>query len=338
MNESKSSFERELAALCPAPLRSGDVVRFVSPASPPTEEGVAHATEILRSWGLRVQLARNVFSRCPRLDYLAGTDEERLADFNEALRDPEVRAIIATRGGKGAYRIADKIDFAAARADPKFVVGFSDITILHLALWRQCRLMGIHGAIAAQDAAFDASATNDALRLVLMDGGPHILTSHSGEATSALTTKGNARGRLIGGNLDMVATSAGWTLPSLRGAILLLEAVNMGLGQVDRQLTMLANSGCVAELAGVAIGQFTEFATGNRVLDVLGDHLSRWNVPVLGGLPLGHGPNPRTAITGAIASLDADAATLTLEVHSQPDENSFKRTQQGCGRTDLDRR
>jgi muramoyltetrapeptide carboxypeptidase len=322
-NESKSSSRRELPVLSPTPLRPGDVVRLVSPASPPTQEGVSHATEILQSWGLRVQLAQNVFSRCPRLDYLAGTDEERLADFNEALCDPDVRAIIATGGGKGAYRIADKIDFAAARADPKFVVGFSEITILHLALWQQCRLMGIHGAIAAQDAAFDASATNDALRLALTSRGPHILISNSDEATSALTTKGKARGRLIGGNLDMVATSSGWTLPSLRGAILLLEAVNMGLGQVDRQLTMLTNSGRVAELAGVAIGQFTAFATGNKVLDVLGDHLSRWNVPVLGGLPLGHGPNPRTAIVGAIASLDADAATLTLEVHSQPPENSF---------------
>jgi muramoyltetrapeptide carboxypeptidase len=95
-----------------------------------------HATKVLESWGLRVQLARNIFNRCSRLNYLAGTDEERLADFNEALRDPEVRAIIATRGGKGAYRIADKLDFGAARADPKFVVGFSEITILHLALWR----------------------------------------------------------------------------------------------------------------------------------------------------------------------------------------------------------
>jgi muramoyltetrapeptide carboxypeptidase len=145
-----------------------------------------------------VQLARNVFSRCPRLDYLSGTDEQRLADFNEALCDADVRAIIATGGGKAAYRIADRIDFAAARAGPKFVVGFSEITILHLALWQQCRLMGIHGAIAAQDATFDASATNDALRLALMNTGPHILVSNSSEATSALTTKGKARGRLIG--------------------------------------------------------------------------------------------------------------------------------------------
>lgn len=162
MNESKSSSERELPVLSPTPLRPGDVVRFVSPASPPTQEGVSHGTEILQSWGLRVQLARNVFSRCPRLDYLAGTDEERLADFNEALCDPDVRAIIATRGGKGAYRIADKIDFAAARADPKFVVGFSEITILHLALWQRLALdwrLGLASPAASLPGATSAGLT-----------------------------------------------------------------------------------------------------------------------------------------------------------------------------------
>jgi muramoyltetrapeptide carboxypeptidase len=192
------------------------------------------------------------------------------------------------------------------------VVGFSEITILHLALWRTCRLIGVHGALAAPEALFDQSATNDALRAVLMSGAPYVLTSNPDEATSPLTTHGTARGRLIGGNLDMVATSAGWTLPDLSGAILLLEAVNMGLGEVDRQLTMLANSGRLSGLAGVAVGQFSEFATGNKVLVVLRDHFSRWSVPVLGGLPLGHGPNPRTALIGAMATLDADASTLAL--------------------------
>src|SRR5262249_46363076 len=156
-------------------------------------------------------------------DYLAGTDEERLADLNAALRDPEVRAIFATRGGKGAYRIADRLDFDAARRDPKFLVGFSDITILHLSLWTHCRLVGIHGALLADGGEADVAAeTESSLRRALMTSEGAVLIARCEEPTAALTTAGTATGRLIGGNLDMVATAAGWALPDLDGAILLL--------------------------------------------------------------------------------------------------------------------
>lgn len=110
--------------ILPPKLQVGDTVRFVSPASTPDRERVLLAAEVLENWGLKVESGENAFRKH---GYLAGTDAERLADFNAALRDPNVRAIIATRGGKGSYRIADRLDFDAATRDPKFVVGFSDI-------------------------------------------------------------------------------------------------------------------------------------------------------------------------------------------------------------------
>ena len=103
----------------PLKLAPGDTVRLVSPASTPTKDGVARGITLLESLGLRVELGRHVFDR---LGYLAGLDADRLADINDALNDPSIRAIIATRGGKGAYRIADGLDFSAMRADPKLLV------------------------------------------------------------------------------------------------------------------------------------------------------------------------------------------------------------------------
>lgn len=296
------------SALTPAKLRAGDKVRFVSPASTPDRESVLQGAEILKSWGLRVDFGEHAFDK---LSYLAGTDEARLSDLNLAFGDPEIRAIFATRGGKGSYRIADGIDFDAVSRDPKFLIGFSDITILHLSLWKHCRLIGVHGALG-DEASRDR---NEALRTLLTTSKPTVIRSREDEPTSILTTSGSAVGRLIGGNLDMVATAAGWSLPPLSGEILLLEAVNMYLGQVDRQLTMLRKGGHLAGLSGVAVGQFTEFQSNGdfTIVDLLREHLEKLDVPVLGGLPLDHGHNPLSALIGSVAVLDATSRKLTME-------------------------
>lgn len=294
----------------PPKLRAGDKVRFVSPASTPDKEAVLRGVAMLESWGLRVDIGEHAFRK---EGYLAGTDEQRLADFNAALRDPDIRAIFATRGGKGSYRIADRLDFEAARSDPKFVVGFSDITILHLSLRKHCGLVGIHGALTADKEGRIGEQNSEFLRRAMMTSETIVVHSRAHEPTSALTTTGVATGRLIGGNLDMTATAAGWALPEMRGAILLLEAVNMYLGQVDRQLTMLRKGGHLDGLAGIAVGQFTGFEMNRRftIVDLLRDHLGTLCVPILGGLPLGHGDIPLSFPVGAMACLDTASRTLT---------------------------
>jgi muramoyltetrapeptide carboxypeptidase len=167
---------------------------------------------------LQVELGHHVFSET---GYLAGTDEQRLADINDALRDEGVRAIFATTGGKGSYRIADKLDFAAAARNPKPLIGFSDITALHLALLRESRLAGVHGPLSSWSEEFIGPESVESLRSSLMTDADIVLRSDPVESTSALTTRGKAVGPLIGGNLDMLAICAGWALPSLDGAILL---------------------------------------------------------------------------------------------------------------------
>lgn len=295
-------------------LKPGDRVRFVSPASTPTREGVRRGVELLTSWGLKVEVGEHVFDK---VSYLAGSDDDRLADLNAAIRDPGVRAVFATRGGKGAYRIVDGVDFEAARRDPKLVVGFSEITILHLALWQRCGLVGLHGPMVNWFDEYTGADSADALRNAVMTAEQIVLKQDPNELTSAVTIAGRATGFLMGGSLVMIATAVGAQMPSLDGAILFIEAnMGSGLGQVDRALTQLMAAGCLRGLRGVAIGQFVGFTETPgewTIIDVLKDRLSRLGVPVLGGLPLGHGLHPMTVPLGTMAVLDTEAGTLTVE-------------------------
>jgi muramoyltetrapeptide carboxypeptidase len=302
------------SVVIPARLRAGDRVRLVSPASTPTKEHVANIITTLEAKGLKVEVGAHALAT---YGYLAGKDEDRLADINDALRDPGIKAIIATRGGKGAYRIADGLDFEAARKYPKLLVGFSEITILQLALWRHCRLASIHGAVWNDEEHGRESARSFLDAVFTSD--PIEVHSRQDEPTAQLTTKGKASGILLGGNQDMIATAAGWMLPSFEGAILLLEDVDKRLGHIDRQLTMLKNAGYLYGLQGVVVGQYYK-CSGDAttqgswtVIDVLRDRLARLNVPVLGGLPVGHGEHPVAIPVGTHVTLDADQGVLTVD-------------------------
>nr|WP_206059033.1 LD-carboxypeptidase [Nonomuraea zeae] len=195
-------------------LQVGDHVALVSPASFPDAAAIEDLTQILSSWGLRVKVGEHVLDQ--RGD-LAGHDTDRLADLNAAFADPEIRAVITTRGGAGAYRILDGLDFDAIRADPKPLVGFSDITYLHLAIWRQCRIPGIHGCLVGPHAI----AT---VRHLLTSTEPSTHRRNPQLLSVAAEVPGHARGHLLGGWLGALAGMVGAGLPDLAGAILLIEA------------------------------------------------------------------------------------------------------------------
>jgi muramoyltetrapeptide carboxypeptidase len=294
-------------------------VRIVSPASPPSRDGVARGVELLTSWGLQVELGEHVFDQW---GYMAGTDEDRTADLNAAFRDPGVRAVIATRGGKGAYRIVDDLDIDAVRRDPKPFVGFSDVTHIHLALWAGCRRAGLHGPFANWSDEWSGPASAEGLRRALMTTDPVVVHRDPGQVTASVTVDGTATGVLVGGNLDAIRTEAGAGLPSLRGAILFLEhQKGTGLGEVDRALTQLTRSGVLDGLHGVALGQFLGFQDaiddpslgGWGIVDVLRDRLTRLGVPVLGGLPVGHGVHPPTIPLGTQATIDTGTGTMIVQ-------------------------
>jgi muramoyltetrapeptide carboxypeptidase len=295
-------------ALLSTRLRPGDRVRLVSPASFPSAEWLDHSVGILKSWDLEVEVGDHALEQW---GYMAGRDQDRLDDLNNAFRDKGIRAVITTQGGAGADRIADGIDFEAVRADPKPVVGFSDITNLHLALWRHCRLAGIHGCLAGKRAA-------ESVRQLLMTTHPTVLYRDPQGLSASIEVAGAASGTLLGGNLRSVAYSVGAGLPSLEGAILFLEDQRTaGLAQVDRPLNQLIRSHSLQGVKAIALGRFSGFddhsERGWTVIDVLQDRLCRLGIPVLGGLDLGHGMDSLATPLGSAAYLDTRAGTLTVE-------------------------
>lgn len=293
--------------LLPARLLPGDRVAVVSPSSwPDSRDDLDPLVNTLESWGLRPQVSAHAVDR---RGYMAGTDADRLADVNQALHDPAIRALIASRGGCGSLRLVRGIDREALERDPKPLVGFSDITALHQ-VWRRSGVPVVHGCVDG--------AHSEAVRGQLMDGACTFVKSDPSMITAAMTTGGRASGDLIGGNLEMLARSVGVIDVSWEGCIVMVEAIKAaGLGMVDRALTQLRLSGSLDHITGVAVGSFDQF-TGYQdrewtIMNVLHDLLDDLGVPILGGLPLGHINDPVPIPLGVPAVIDADVGQLTIE-------------------------
>lgn len=294
-------------------LRPGDEVAVVSPASYPEPAALESLVAELRNWGLRPRLGRNVLSRH---GFMAGPDPARADDLNAAIRDEEVRAIFASRGGAGSYRIADLVDWDALRSDPKPLVGFSDITHLHLGWFFRSGVASVHGAA-------DGRRACEQLRSVLLEGAGNTVTAYRRSPLAVLTSsEGCATGPLVGGNLRELAGAVGCGLPGLAGAILVLEDLrHVGLGQIDRNLVQLRRSGVLDGLQGVVLGHFSGFDDyvdrGWRILDVLTDNLSDLDAPILAGVQVGHGlvgpdgePDQDVLVLGSSATIDCASGTL----------------------------
>jgi muramoyltetrapeptide carboxypeptidase len=297
----------------PAALKEGDRVRVVAPGGPPTPALMDRGIQILRGWGLEVEVAPHVYDRW---GYLAGRDADRLADLNAALRDRGVRGVFAARGGYGTQRIVDGVDTGAARRDPKVVVGFSDITSLHGKLWRDAQLATFYGPMVNWSDTRTGPDSEASLRAAVMTTAPVVVHRDPLESSAAVEVPGRASGRLLGGTLTMLDTSVGaGDLPNFDGAILLIEDVDEAPYSYDRMLTHLRRVGALRRLAGVAIGQLVNAGSPGE-LDapaVLRDRLGDLKVPVLGGLRVGHGNGQLTVPLGTRATIDTTAGTLTVE-------------------------
>ncbi|MEJ3749784.1 LD-carboxypeptidase [Actinomycetes bacterium KLBMP 9797] len=300
--------------LRPPALRPGDRVRVVAPGSSPDPTRMAQGIAILQGWGLVVEVAPHVYDK---YGYLAATDANRLADLNAAFRDPGVRGVFAARGGYGTQRIVDGLDTDAARRDPRVVVGFSDITSLQGKLWRDARLVTFYGPMVNWDANRTGPASAEALRRAVMTTDTVTIHRDPAELSAAVEVPGKATGTLRGGCLSLVHNgyrSGDWA--ELDGAILFFEDVDEEPYRYDGMLTHLRRVGALDKIAGVAIGQITNSVGEEGEWDaaaVLRDRLGDLGVPVLGGLPLGHGPGQLTVPLGAKATIDTAAGTLTVQ-------------------------
>lgn len=307
----------------PFRLLPRDEVALVAPASAPGEPDlVDRSREWLESRGFKVRLGRHVRERN---GFLAGTDAQRLEDLHEAFSDNRVRAIFCLRGGYGASRLLRALDYDLVRQNPKIVVGYSDITALHLAFLSEAGLVGFHGPMPASDFLRYADVTFSEERLWrgLMAAEP--LGSIWGDAEPKdfqTVACGKAIGELVGGNLSLLCNLTGtpWQ-PAYQSQILFFEELDEKPYAVDRDLTQLLNAGLLEQVSGVAVGKCRgchdpqverggEWRQG--LLDVLKERLGGLNVPVVCGLPFGHTEWNAVLPLGIRAELDADAGDLRI--------------------------
>jgi muramoyltetrapeptide carboxypeptidase len=313
------------AVMKPRVLRKGDTVGLITPSTYVADPDRLQLVErTIEFFGLVPKWGENVRKR---LGYLGGSAEERLHDLHAMFADPAVRGVFAIRGGYGASQLLDRIDYDLIRRNPKVFIGYSDITALHLAIHKKTGLVTFHGPVTTSAftnytqtwyfrALFDArplGKLTNPTETNLLRPSHHLRTVRPGKA----------RGRLIGGNLSLVAATMGTPYEiDTRGCILFLEDVEEQPYSIDRMLTQLRLAGKLRDAAGVIWGECADcgprdykpsFESTLSIGEVIDRILGELRVPVLSGLTIGHTDDQLTLPEGVMAELDADAGTLTVE-------------------------
>jgi muramoyltetrapeptide carboxypeptidase len=302
--------------LKPRKLKKGDLIGIVSPASPIADSTkIERGVRYLENLGYRVTVGEHVGKT---LGYLAGNDDQRVADLHAMFSNKHVTAIIAVRGGYGTPRLLRLLDYRLILRNPKILVGFSDLTALQLALWKKCRLVTFHGPMLGVDMA-DAmnSFTEESFWQIVTStttGGKVALPDETGPDT---ITQGIAAGRLLGGNLSLLVSVIGTPYaPDFAGSIIFLEEIGEEPYRVDRMLTQLQNAGVFSRANGLLGGQFTECFSKDpaqhslTIQDVLAETGLSLAKPFLSNLPFGHIPTKMTLPVGVRIRLDAGARSV----------------------------
>jgi len=305
----------------PRKLQPGDTVGLVLPASMAFEGSkIDLAREQLEAIGFEVRLGGHARSRH---GYFAGTDHQRAADVNAMFADDGVDGIFCYTGGWGTPRVLPLLDFDLIRRHPKVIIGYSDITALVNAIHQETGLVTFHGPVAASHIR---PWTLEQLRRVVMSTLPIGTLTNPEKGEDELVNRefriltirgGRSRGKIVGGNLTLLAALMGtpWEVRT-EGAILMLEDIREEYYRVDRMLTQLAQGGKFDRVAGVVFGYCTKCsveAPSFSFEEILRDRLEPLGVPAMAGLAFGHLPKMLTLPIGLEATLDADAGTLTIE-------------------------
>lgn len=307
----------------PPRLRPGDTVGVVAPASPSyNKSDIRRGIATLEAWGYRVVVGEHVFDRH---GYLAGADAARAADLNRMFRDPEVRAIFMTRGGYGSCRILGQLDWEALRHQPKILVGYSDITSLHLAAHRLAGLVTFYGPMVAGYNARDLTEYKRDYLLRAVTGDAPLGEIRQPEDGPWLETivPGRVTAPLVGGCLTLVCQTLGTPYEiDTRGKIFFFEDVHEEPYRIDHLLTHLLMAGKLQECAGIVIGECADcgprphhpaFFSTLSLEDVIEELIRPLGVPAMYGLTIGHGKHLATLPLGVTATLDATGRRLVVE-------------------------
>ena len=283
----------------PNPLQKGDKVAIFCPASPIDRERVIEASELLNNWGLQVEIGQTVGAEY--YDF-AGSDQQRADEFQEFLDDEEIKAIFCARGGYGSSRMIDMVSFENFKTEPKWIIGYSDVTTIHNHIQQVFNIETIHAVMPSEYNSCLLESTNS-LQAILF-GRPIRYQFFSNE----LNKKGKASGKLLGGNLSIVHSMLGSKSQiNTKGAILFIEDVGEKLYNIDRMMVSLKRAGLLHDLAGLLVGGFTgskgyeDF--GKTAYEIIDEHCSPFNYPIAYGFPAGHQDDNRALIFGREVTL-----------------------------------
>jgi len=294
----------------PPYLKKGDCISIISPASWIEEEKVMPAIKMLEDSGFTIRLGDHAFARSGPF---AGNDDERLHDIQAATDDPEVKAILCSRGGYGMARIIDKIDFSALGKHPKWYIGYSDITVLHLWLNTVCGLVSLHAEMPLNYAKPGLSAENYLTMISALKGQAEPVVWSCPHKISF-----TAEGPLIGGNLSLIYSLNGTRgEPDTEGAILFLEEIGEYYYHLDRMLNSLRLTGRLKNLAALIVGGMEKITEGDQVFnqsveEVVLNMTGGYGYPVLFNFPAGHINDNRALYMGRKAMLKHDGSVASL--------------------------
>jgi muramoyltetrapeptide carboxypeptidase len=295
--------------MIPQYLKFSDQIRIISPSGSILPEYIDGAKKLLSDWGLNVtegEFARAEYGR------FAGTKEQRIADLQSALNDPDVKAILCSRGGYGLAQIIDRIDFKAFTKSPKWLVGFSDITILHNVIGNM-GIASIHAIMAKQMTELPAESESvSRLKDILFGKFPvYKISGHP------LNRKGKTKGKLMGGNLSVLMGLRGSRFDlDYKNAILFIEDISEQPYHIDRMIQNLRYSGVLSQLSGLIAGQFTDCEEDplmmQNVVDIISDAASEYDFPVCFHFPAGHCDNNFPLLMGTSVTLEVNETEANL--------------------------
>jgi muramoyltetrapeptide carboxypeptidase len=310
MNENvhRSRYDARRMLTKPRAIPERAEIAVLAASGPSAIDNIHEAARVLESRGHRVTLAANIAHR--HRQYLAGSDEERAEELNRFFRDPRYDAFFFARGGYGAMRILDRIDYDAIAANPRPVVGFSDVTALHQAMATQAGVAGLHGPMLNLDFRNGMSARNEEWLWSILRGDAPL---HYELAPENVLVEGEAEGILFGGCLALTAALMGTPYDFwIDGGIWFWEDVDEPVYRIDRMLTHLRLSGRMPRIRGVVIGALKECGEEPEMLSLLHDTFGSLNIPVVRNLPFGHHGNNLLMPIGTKVRLSTSDMRLTI--------------------------
>lgn len=291
--------------ITPAYLKPGDGVAIVATARKVTKAEIRPAQTILESWGLDVKHGKNLFKS---LNQFSGSDEERADDLQRALNNKNVQAILVARGGYGSVRIIDQIDFKRFNKNPKWIIGFSDVTVLHSHIHTICGVETIHAPMMLNIPNLGEHALS-VLKDTLFGKRLSYAVSKQTPLMNKMNRAGTGKGMLVGGNLSLLYSLIG--SPSdidTNGKILFIEDLDEYLYHIDRMMMNLKRTGKLKNLAGLIVGGMTEMKDntvpyGKTAEEIIAEHVAEYNYPVCYGFRSGHVKDNYPLIMGREVSL-----------------------------------